>query len=781
MNHGHRLWLGILLRPDDDARADADVAAAALAVRAEELGYDLVVVPDDSPGDDAVGVNAIGHDTTGHDTSVGADAWTLLSWIAARTSRIGLVAGALRSSERSPSVIARSAASLDLLSGGRVTVGIDAAAAAQHGSDGPGPSAAEHADAAADALGVVRAMWDTSEDEAEHDGAHHRVDGAAPGPVPAHDVGIWVHGDDAAAVRLAGRRADGWVGALGAGGPAGLASLLATLDAAAASAGREPGELRRVVVVRAPVLADLLTLVVDHGVDTVVVDTAAGGAEVAERFARDVAPALRAAAARASGPVEDRPVRRAEVRARRRDGIDYDLPAALAGTAVEPGDPAYSRVRSTYMRGGRPGLVLRPRSVDEVVEAVAYARRHTHLPLGVRSGGHGISGRSTNDGGIVIDVGALDAIEVLDERARLVRVGPGARWKAVAAALDPYGWAVSSGDYGGVGVGGLATAGGIGFLSRQHGLTIDHLRAVEVVLADGSLVRASATENPDLFWAVRGAGANVGIVVAFELEAAAVGDVGWAQLAFQVADPAAYLEEFGRVASSAPRDTTAFLIMGRTQPGRPGIAQVMAMVDSDDPDVVVARLQPFAEIAPMVQQRVTITSYASVMGMAPDGPHAGRGEPVSRSGFLREITPEVAAASARLLAGGAAHWYQIRTLGGATTDVATDAMAYAHRDAQFSLTVMGADAARLDRAIAPLRELFDGLYLSFETDTSPERVADAFPEPTLGRLRELKARYDPESLFRDNFSVTPAGGDGTACIDKAMDRTGTTDGMEISA
>src|SRR5690606_15103346 len=138
--------------------------------------------------------------------------------------------------------------------------------------------------------------------------------------------------------------------------------------------------------------------------------------------------------------------------------------------------------------------------------------------------GHGISGRWPEDGGVVIVLGALDTMEVLDEATRRVRIGPGARWGEVAAALAPRGWAITSGDYGGVGVGGLATAGGIGFLGRLQGLTIDRLRAVEMVLADGSLVRASESEKPDLFWGVRGAGFLLGIVTSFEFEAGEVGD-----------------------------------------------------------------------------------------------------------------------------------------------------------------------------------------------------------------------------------------------------------------
>src|ERR671916_269599 len=143
-------------------------------------------------------------------------------------------------------------------------------------------------------------------------------------------------------------------------------------------------------------------------------------------------------------------------------GLDLDaVPASLSGTAVEPGDREYLAVSSNYLRGGAPGLVLRPETPEQVADALAFARAHTHVPLGVRSVGHGVSGRSTNDGGVVIDVGRMNQVEVLDEARRLVRIGPGATWKQVAAALDPYGRALGSGDYGGVGVGGPAPPGGI--------------------------------------------------------------------------------------------------------------------------------------------------------------------------------------------------------------------------------------------------------------------------------------------------------------------------------
>jgi FAD/FMN-containing dehydrogenase len=476
-----------------------------------------------------------------------------------------------------------------------------------------------------------------------------------------------------------------------------------------------------------------------------------------ERFAREVAPALHEAVrGKLPDTVSAGTLRRTAVRARRHPGIAYDeLPASLAAAAIEPGDFGYARVKSTYMRGGSPGLVLPVKTPAEVAEALAFARRHPNLPLGIRSGGHGISGRSTNNGGIIIDLSQMNRIEVLDEATRRVRIGPGARWMEVAAALAPYGWALSSGDYGGVGVGGLATAGGIGWLARERGLTIDHLRAVEVVLADGSVVRASDGENPDLFWAVRGAGANFGVVTAFEFEVDEVGDVGWGQLVLDASDTAGLLQRWGAAVEAAPRDLTSFIILGPPRRGQPMIAQVLAMVNSDNPDTIIERLQPIAAAAPLYDHNIVITSYAGVMANASGQEHNGQGEPSARSGLIGHITPAFATAAARLLHSGAVYFFQIRSVGGAVADVDADATAYANRAANFSVTALGASRERLNLLWDELQHHFDGLYLSFETDQRPERLSDAFPPRTLERLRALKRRYDPGNLLRDNFNVAP--------------------------
>jgi hypothetical protein len=186
------------------------------------------------------------------------------------------------------------------------------------------------------------------------------------------------------------------------------------------------------------------------------------------------------------------------------------------------------------------------------------------------------------------------------------------------------------------------------------------------------------------------------------------------------------------------------------------MARVLALVDSDQPETILNRLQPLANIAPLYNMsRVVVTSYASVIGMAYGGEQNGQGEPASRSGLIRHITPAFAAAAARLIHSGTVHYLQFRSVGGAVADVDPDATAYANRAANFSVSALGVSSTRLNAAWDKLHPHFEGLYLNFDTDLRPERLGDAFPPRTLSRLRKLKSRYDPTNLFRDNFNIAP--------------------------
>ncbi|MDQ2699084.1 MAG: FAD-binding protein, partial [Actinomycetota bacterium] len=221
----------------------------------------------------------------------------------------------------------------------------------------------------------------------------------------------------------------------------------------------------------------------------------------------------------------------------------------------------------------------------------------------------------------------------------------------------------------------------------------------------------------------------------------------WVQLTFDASDAASFLTTYGQWQEDAPRDTTMFVILGG------GRAQLYGVIDSDDPDTILGRLQPLVDRAPLVDQSVQLAPYAAVIANAQPGPHQGRGEPVSRSLLITHLTPEFAESAAEVLRSGASHFFSIRPVGGAIADVPEDATAYPFRSANFSVVVMGSDPVAVDAGVDRLRPYARGSYLSFDSSDRPERIEDAWTPAALERLRALKAEVDPRNRFRDNFSV----------------------------
>lgn len=431
-----------------------------------------------------------------------------------------------------------------------------------------------------------------------------------------------------------------------------------------------------------------------------------------------------------------------------------DLPGDLESIAVRPGESRYASLRHTYTRRGSPGAVLLVRDSTAIAAALAQARA-ARVPLTVRSGGHGVSGRSTNDGGLVVDLTDLNSVELLDARSGLVRVGAGARWGDVAAALAPYRLALSSGDTGDVGVGGLATAGGIGLMCRAHGLTIDHMTAAEIVLADGSAVRADADHHPDLFWAVRGAGANFGIATAFEFQAQPAYEVTVAVTLYDAARTGDFLIGWGAAVEAAPRAVTSFLTLVRGPGGRP-IAQVMTVYAGPRTPQATSALDPLLAAGPVLRNDIATMPYHRLLPAHHSPQHAQQPLTASRSALLDHLTPPAAEAVAGLLT--AADIVQLRSVGGAVNDLPPHAMAYAHRTQNFSLMAAALPALGddLDRQWQRLAPHLNGLYLSFETRTGQQQLRDAFPGAVLDRLIALKATYDPDHLFDNNFALPSA-------------------------
>ncbi|MFG1996358.1 FAD-binding oxidoreductase [Actinoplanes sp. NPDC048988] len=424
------------------------------------------------------------------------------------------------------------------------------------------------------------------------------------------------------------------------------------------------------------------------------------------------------------------------------------LPKELDGKVVLPSDPRYRLLRSTYTKVSRPAMVVLPQSTADVVVALRYAR-DSGLPIAVRSGGHGMSGRSSNDGGVVIDLSGLNQVRVLDRRARLVRVGAGARWAEVAQALSPAGLAISSGDHGNVGVGGLATAGGVGWLVRDYGLTIDHIRAAEVVLADGRVVRTDAEHEPDLFWAVRGAGAGVGIVTAFEIEATELSDITVAQLTLAVARDGSTLTRWAEHLARAPRQlSTAAMLMSH---GRQAILSLTAVYAGTDAGRMRRAVTPLLKIGALLDESTQRAPYAALVSPAHLHPNLGQQPANTTNGLLPTMTPNAAQAVTAAVTGPHPALMQLRSVGGAVNDVAADATAYAHRDA--TVLVVGTvfapgDRTALDRIWRPVGAHTRGAYANFESRLDAAAFRRFYPGATGDRVLALWRRYDPDGIFR---------------------------------
>ncbi|WP_330247740.1 MULTISPECIES: FAD-dependent oxidoreductase [unclassified Streptomyces] len=430
------------------------------------------------------------------------------------------------------------------------------------------------------------------------------------------------------------------------------------------------------------------------------------------------------------------------------NGTLSTVPAELAGKLVMPEDRRYRLLRSTYTTVGHPAAVVLPESAGDVAAALRLARE-TGLRVAVRSGGHGLSGSGTINGGLVIDLSALHRVDVLDRGSRLVRVEAGARWAQVAQALAPHRLAISSGDHGNVGVGGIATGGGIGWLVRQYGLTVDHIRAVEVVLPDGSAVRADAEAEPDLLWVMRGAGAGAGIAVAFEIEAMELRDVGYAQLVAAVDPAGETLRRWEAVMARAPRELSTAVML--SSQGAATAAFITAVVASDSPSVIRDTIEPLLGIGDVMAQQAHVVSYTELVPPLHLHTNTGQMPSSTTNGLLTDMTPDAARALVAASAAPDPVLVQLRSLGGAAHDPAPSAMAFTHRH-QNTLVIASAfppdDLATLAAAWAPLTPHTDGAYVNFESNPDKTTFARAYPGPTGTRVTDLWKRYDPDGVLR---------------------------------
>lgn len=438
-----------------------------------------------------------------------------------------------------------------------------------------------------------------------------------------------------------------------------------------------------------------------------------------------------------------------------------ELKNKISGEIITPADSGYDSLRSVFVRTGNPTLIVRPLNTADVAAAIQFARDN-QLTLSVRSGGHSMSGLSTNDGGLILDLAHFNAVELLDASRNLVRIGAGARWGDAAKALTEWGLAISSGDTNSVGVGGLTLGGGIGWMVRKYGLTIDSLEAAELVLADGRFLRVSTTDNPELFWALRGGGGNFGVVTSLEFRAQPVRDVFGGMIIYNIAEYQSVLTGWVAAMESAPEELNSTLIIfPGLGPEPTPMLMVLLCYAGDDEAAAKAAIQPLLELGTPQHQDIQRKAYNQMLEDANPPPGI---KSVTQNGFVKAFSPDVIETLLTHYGKVGTPILQIRKLGGAINRVPADATAFAHRDysafilaaSLVPVTMPSAQVEQIRQAAwQPLTPFVSGAYTNFLSDVGEESLAAAYPTETRARLAAVKATYDPQNVFNQNLNIKP--------------------------
>lgn len=447
-----------------------------------------------------------------------------------------------------------------------------------------------------------------------------------------------------------------------------------------------------------------------------------------------------------------------------------DLRALFNGSVIVPDDPRYESAR-TIAYGG---IDRRPAAIIRVVDAGDVARlvKLTHeygFELAIRSGGHSTAGHSTTDGGIVLDLSSMKDLQInLEDRTAWAETGLTAG--EFTAAVGAHGLAVGFGDTGSVGLGGITLGGGVGYLVRKYGLTIDSLLAAEVVTADGQLLHVDDKSHPDLFWAIRGGGGNFGVATRFKFQLHEM-DLVYGGMLFLPAT-ADIIVSFMSEAESAPEEFSAIANI-MTAPPMPFLPEdvvgkpiIMAMmVYAGDPVEGEKVVAPFRALGTPYADMLRAMHYPEMFPAEEDGDY--HPVAVSRTMFLDYVTRSDAEMILDRIqrSTGSMAVTQLRVLGGAMARVPSDATAFAHRQSKImaNLAVLyekpeekGVHEAWVTEFFSSLQQSDKGMYVNFVGDEGEAHVRAAYPNETWERLRKVKAKYDPDNLFRLNQNIPPA-------------------------
>ncbi|MEO7804225.1 MAG: FAD-binding oxidoreductase [Actinomycetota bacterium] len=449
------------------------------------------------------------------------------------------------------------------------------------------------------------------------------------------------------------------------------------------------------------------------------------------------------------------------------------LKVEFAGEVLRPGDHDYDEGRIVYnamFQDRKPAAILRCTGTEDVVAAVNFARE-SGLFVAVKAGGHSIAGFSAVDGGILIDLSAMKKIDV-DPEARTAKAQAGVKWAEFDAATQEHGLATTGGFVSTTGIAGLTLNGGTGILSRKHGLSCDNLMAAEVVTANGDVVRADESENPDLLWGLRGGGGNFGIVTQFEYKLHPVTDIFLAISMYPADRGAEVLRLYRDAAPTLPEEMISAVLFF-TVPINPMFPEELhgqkvfaifgVYVGSEaDADAPIKALSQVPD--PLISFGMAVPYVMAQQMQDEDSPFGNQN--YWKSGFLSELTDEAIDTIARLAPTAPSKLCQLNVLGlrGAIARVGDDDTAYSNRDAAFNFSIdnIWEDPAENDAQIKWSREFFaemqphlSGVYLNFIGDEGEGRVRESFGAK-YAKLADLKSKYDPANLFRLNQNIHPS-------------------------
>jgi len=444
------------------------------------------------------------------------------------------------------------------------------------------------------------------------------------------------------------------------------------------------------------------------------------------------------------------------------------LRATLKGQVIAPQDAGYDEARTVFYGGfdRHPAAIVRVANPTDVSHVVALARE-SGLELAVRSGGHSLAGHGVSDGGIVLDLSDMKNLQI-DVEGRTAWAETGLTAGEYTAATGAHGLTTGFGDTGSVGIGGLTLGGGVGYLVRKHGLTIDDLISAEVVTADGRLLSVDAESHPDLFWAIRGGGGNFGVATRFRFRLHEVDTIVGGMLVLP-ATPGV-IASFVAEAEAAPEELSAIanIMVAPPMPFLPaehhGQLVIMAMmVYAGKVEAGERTIAHFRALATPLVDTVVPKPYPEMyepMGPGPD-------EEVARSMFIDSVDDRAAETIVEHLRASSAQMAvaQLRILGGAMARVPVEATAFAHRKRRIMVALGAVYEHREEAAVhedwvsgfaAALCQDDGGVYVNFVGEEGEARVREAYPGSTWDRLAAIKGRYDPTNLFRLNQNVPPA-------------------------